>query len=78
VICKKKTAWPTLIDHCPALVAALRGTSAVNASTRAETLGLNHLFQHAKTAAVSEYAQIAETFAPEAMEKIAAWILAVQ
>jgi len=39
---------------------------------------LNHLFQHAKTAAVSEYAQIAETFAPEAMEKIAAWILAVQ
>jgi hypothetical protein len=50
----------------------------VNASTRAETLGLNHLFQHAKTAAVSEYAQIAETFAPEAMEKIAAWILAVQ
>jgi hypothetical protein len=33
---------------------------------------------HAKTGAVSEYAQIEEALAPEAMEKIAAWILAVQ
>jgi len=39
-----------------------------------ELPGLNHLFQHAKTGAVSEYAQIEETFAPEALEKIAAWI----
>jgi uncharacterized protein len=39
--------------------------------------GLN-LFRHAKTGAVSEYAQIEETFAPEAMEKIAAWIPAVR
>jgi uncharacterized protein len=42
-----------------------------------ELPGLNHLFQHAKTGAVSEYAQIEETFAPEAMEKIAVWILAL-
>jgi hypothetical protein len=40
--------------------------------------GLNYLFQRAKTGAVSKYAQIAENFAPEAMEKIATWILAVQ
>ena len=39
-----------------------------------ELPGLNHLFQHAKTGAVSEYAQIEETFAPEALDKIAAWI----
>jgi len=39
-----------------------------------ELPGLNHLFQHAKTGAFSEYAQIEETFAPEALEKIAAWI----
>ena len=37
--------------------------------------GLNHLFQHAKTGAVAEYAQIEETFSPEALEKIAAWIV---
>jgi uncharacterized protein len=42
-----------------------------------ELPGLNHLFQHAKTGAVSEYALIEETFAPEAMEKIAVWILAL-
>ena len=39
-----------------------------------EMPGLNHLFQHARTGAVSEYGQIEETFAPEAMEKIASWI----
>jgi pimeloyl-ACP methyl ester carboxylesterase len=39
-----------------------------------ELPGLNHLFQHAKTGAFSEYAQIEETFAPEALEKIASWI----
>jgi len=37
--------------------------------------GLNHLFQHAKTGAVTEYAAIEETFSPEVLEKIAAWIV---
>jgi hypothetical protein len=36
--------------------------------------GLNHLFQHSKTGAVTEYGAIEETFAPEAMELIASWI----
>ena len=40
-----------------------------------ELPGLNHLFQHAKTGAFSEYSQIEETIAPEALEKMAAWIL---
>jgi uncharacterized protein len=38
--------------------------------------GLNHLFQHATTGAPSEYAQIEETFSPEAMEVVSSWILA--
>jgi hypothetical protein len=29
-----------------------------------ELPGLNHLFQHCKTGALAEYAQIKETFAP--------------
>ena len=36
---------------------------------------LNHLFQHAKTGAVSEYGKIDETFAPEVLDVIATWIL---
>jgi pimeloyl-ACP methyl ester carboxylesterase len=42
-----------------------------------ELPGLNHLFQHAKTGGFSEYARIEETMAPEVLEKIATWILAV-
>lgn len=37
--------------------------------------GLNHLFQHATTGAPAEYAQIEETFSPEAMELVSSWIL---
>ncbi len=40
-----------------------------------ELPGLNHLFQTAKTGAVSEYAEIEETMSPVAMQKIAEWIL---
>jgi len=40
-----------------------------------ELPGLNHLFQTAKTGAISEYAEIEETMSPGAMEKIAGWIL---
>lgn len=37
--------------------------------------GLNHLFQESKTGLISEYAQIEQTFAPQALEKISTWIL---
>ena len=40
-----------------------------------ELPGLNHLFQTAKTGAISEYGEIEETMSPVAMEKVAAWIL---
>ena len=36
--------------------------------------GLNHLFQHARTGLVAEYATIEETFAPEALNRIGEWI----
>jgi hypothetical protein len=36
--------------------------------------GLNHLFQHCMTGLTAEYPQIEETFAPEALEQIAAWL----
>lgn len=39
-----------------------------------EMPGLNHLFQTAKTGAVSEYGNIEETISPVALEKIAGWI----
>ncbi len=37
--------------------------------------GLNHLFQEAETGHMSEYAQIEQTFAPNALESISNWIL---
>ena len=42
-----------------------------------EMPGLNHLFQEADTGSPSEYAQIEQTFSPDAMEKIADWVLKV-
>ncbi len=36
--------------------------------------GLNHLFQHAQSGSIQEYGAIEETFAPEALEAISAWI----
>ncbi len=37
--------------------------------------GLNHLFQHCTSCKVSEYAQLDETFSPEALDIITRWIL---
>ena len=36
--------------------------------------GLNHLFQKCKTGLPAEYSQIEETFAPEALQRMSAWI----
>ncbi len=40
-----------------------------------ELPGLNHLFQTAKTGAISEYGEIEETISPVALEKMSSWIL---
>jgi esterase/lipase len=36
--------------------------------------GVNHLFQHCKTGATSEYKDIEETFAPEAIDIVVSWL----
>lgn len=72
---------------CPALLifgendqqvpAALNVDAARNLAPNAEVVvfaGLNHLMQHSATGDVSEYGQIEETFAPEALRKIAGFI----
>jgi pimeloyl-ACP methyl ester carboxylesterase len=57
----------------PAIEKALKESG--NKNYKVVTLdGLNHLFQHSETGLVSEYGQIEETFAPEALEMIADWI----
>lgn len=40
--------------------------------------GLNHLFQHCTTGSPDEYVRIEETFAPEAMQAIADWIISLR
>jgi len=40
-----------------------------------ELAGLNHLFQEAKSGSPSEYAQIEQTIAPQALELMSSWIL---
>jgi len=42
--------------------------------TVVEFEGLNHLFQHSETGLISEYGRIEETFAPEVLEVIGAWL----
>jgi uncharacterized protein len=46
--------------------------------TLKEFSGLNHLFQHCKTGSPSEYSGIEETFAPEALDAMAKWILGLK
>lgn len=54
---------------------ALREALAGNKYASVEVLpGLNHLFQTAATGSVSEYAQIEETVAPLALNRIVDWI----
>ena len=57
---------------------ALRGGLPANPKTRIHAFeGLNHLFQHCTTGAISEYREIEETFAPEALEMIIDWLSAL-
>ena len=56
-------------------VPTLRQVTAKNPDVTIEVLDdLNHLFQHAESGLVSEYARIDETFAPEALERLGDWI----
>ena len=58
-------------ENLAAIKAALKDDRDV---TIVELPGLNHLFQTARTGAVGEYADIEETVAPVALERVANWI----
>lgn len=58
-------------ENLPALRTALAGNRQ---ATVVELPGLNHLFQTAKTGAVSEYGEIEETLSPLALKTIGDWI----
>jgi hypothetical protein len=61
--------------HLPVIESTLKSAGNTKVTTR-ELAGLNHLFQHAKTGAVSEYAAIEETVDPEVLKLVSDWILA--
>lgn len=58
-------------ENLAAIRAALKSNKD---ATIVELPGLNHLFQTAKTGAVGEYAEIEETVAPIALDRMAMWI----
>jgi fermentation-respiration switch protein FrsA (DUF1100 family) len=60
-------------------LSAIEEALKAGGNTRYEVVempGLNHLFQPAETGAISEYAGIEVTIAPEALDRITRWILA--
>ena len=61
-------------QNLPARRAAFAASGNRNVDVE-ELPGLNHLFQTAKTGSPAEYAQIGETIALQALEKIVGWIL---
>jgi fermentation-respiration switch protein FrsA (DUF1100 family) len=58
-------------QNLPAIRAALAGNPNAEID---EMPGLNHLFQTAKTGAISEYGENEETIAPVALDKMTGWI----
>lgn len=63
------------VDH-EVNLGAIRDGLPVNQKNRIESIeGVNHLFQHCSTGAVTEYRNIEETFAPEVLSVMIDWIL---
>ncbi|HHH49692.1 MAG TPA: alpha/beta fold hydrolase, partial [Saprospiraceae bacterium] len=63
-------------ENLAAIEKLLKAAGNTNVTTK-ELPGLNHLFQHTKTGAISEYGKLEETFSTEAMKVIADWLLKV-
>lgn len=61
-------------ENLAAIAAALRKGGNADATVK-ELAGLNHLLQHSRTGAISEYGQIEETIAPRVLEEVTAWLL---
>lgn len=62
------------VDFQSNLDAIRTGLSANPKSMIESVEGLNHLFQHCSTGAVTEYRSIEETFAPEILEVMIRWV----
>lgn len=62
------------VDHKTNLAAIREGLQEGSKNKVESVEGLNHLFQHCKTGAVSEYRTIEETFAPEVLDIIVQWM----
>ena len=63
------------VEHESNLTALSNGLKD-NPKTRIESIdGVNHLFQHCKTGAVTEYGEIEETISPAVLESIIKWLL---
>lgn len=63
-------------QNLPEIEKALQSAGNTRVTIR-ELPGLNHLFQHAKTGAPTEYGEIEETLSPEVPKLIAEWIRSV-
>jgi uncharacterized protein len=59
--------------HLPAIEKALKNGGNMHYKI-VKLEGLNHLFQHAETGLVNEYAKIKEDFAPEALQIMGDWL----
>ena len=68
----------TQVDYESNLDALRKGLPA-NPKNKIEAFeGLNHLFQHCTTGALSEYRQIEETISPEVLETMVQWLISIQ
>ena len=63
---------------CESNLGALRDGLPDNSKNKVEAIeGVNHLFQHCTTGALSEYRNIEETISPEVLELMIQWISAI-
>ena len=60
-------------QNIPAIIASLQKAGNKNVTTIIFP-GLNHLFQHCTKCTVSEYNELQETFAPEALQAMGDWL----
>ena len=65
----------TQVEHESNLSALRNGLQSDSKNLIESADGLNHLFQHCKTGAVTEYRDIEETISPAVLETIIQWIL---
>ncbi len=61
-------------SNIAAIKAALKKSKSPSYMVK-EMPGLNHLFQHCKKCTVNEYGELEETFSPEVLNIMSAWIL---